>query len=55
MGFYESKIKNKNYYVHILIIYEDIMEYYDKLWCINPIICYESYNFRYFLCYFYRT
>ena len=37
MGFDESVIKNKNYYVHIMINNEDIMQYYDKLWCIIPI------------------
>ena len=46
MGFYESIIKNKNYYVNIMINNEDIMEYYDKLWCIIPIIFYTQYNFR---------
>ena len=37
MGFDESVIKNKNYYVHIMINNEDITQYYDKLWCIIPI------------------
>ena len=46
MGFYESIIKNKNHYVNILINNEDIMEYYDKLWCIIPIIFYKQYNCR---------
>ena len=47
MGFYEFIIKNKNYYVHIMINYEDIMYYYDKLCCITPIIFFiNKYNLK---------